>query len=37
MKECNECGKESKPAPGYLGGPVMCKECVDELIEENTI
>lgn len=37
MKECAECGTPVKPAPGYLGGDVLCQDCTDELVEANTI
>jgi hypothetical protein len=37
MKDCKECGKSVKPAKGYLGGGVLCNDCTEELIEENTL
>jgi len=37
MTKCTKCGKDVKPAKGYLGGEVMCNECSNKLVEENTI
>ena len=37
MKQCSKCGTGVKPAPGYLGGGVMCNECSAKLVEENTL
>lgn len=37
MTDCSKCGKSVTPAPGYLGGDVMCRDCSDKLVEENTL
>lgn len=34
---CSRCGTEVTPAPGYLGGDVMCNDCTADLVAENTI
>jgi len=34
---CSKCGAEVRPAPGYLGGGVMCNDCAEKLVKENTI
>lgn len=36
-KPCDDCGKKVRPAKGYLGGSVLCNECAEKLIQENTI
>ena len=30
-KECNGCGAPVKPAAGYLGGPIKCLDCLEDL------
>jgi predicted amidophosphoribosyltransferase len=35
MAECCKCEKDARPAKGYLGGPVRCNKCAEELKEEN--
>jgi len=37
MTECSKCGKDVTPAKGYLGGEVLCNECSEKLVAENTL